>query len=165
MNRISSRNARAAVLQVAILALLVAVTPAVAQNNDGTITNTTTATVTSTDEQLKAANQELLNADKFKNPYNGMGEPIPVRKDAWSWYWNEKAHVDIDTQNTKGFWGNDVVSEFFKGIADNFVIPFWNGAMEYDFIRGGLLLVVAGMLLGFGASLVLKETSKNQKNG
>lgn len=96
MNRISSRNARATVLQVATLALLVAVTPAVAQSNDATTTNTTTATVTGTDEQLKAANQELLNADKFQNPYNGMGEPIPVRKDAWSWYWNEKAHVDID---------------------------------------------------------------------
>jgi hypothetical protein len=155
MNRISSRNARVAALQVAILALLVAVMPAVAQNNDGTTTNTTTATVTSTDEQLKAANQELLNADKFRNPYNGMGEPIPVRKDAWTWYWNEKAHVDIDTQNTQGFWGNDGVSVFFKNIADNFVVPFWNGAMEYDFIRVGLLLIIAGMLLGFGASLVL----------
>lgn len=44
MNRISSRNARAAVLQAAILALLMAVMPAVAQNNDGTTTNTTTAT-------------------------------------------------------------------------------------------------------------------------
>jgi hypothetical protein len=157
MNRISSRNARAAVLQAVILALLMAVVPAVAQNNDGTTTNTTTATVTSTDEQLKAANQELLNADKFRNTYAGMGEDINVRKDAWSWYWNEKAHVDIDTQNTKGFWGNDVVSAFFKGIADNFVVPFWNGAMEYDFIRVGLLLVVAGMLLGFGATLVMPK--------
>jgi hypothetical protein len=58
---------------------------------------------------------------------------------------------------SKGFWGNDGVSMFFKGIADNFVVSFWNGAMEYDFIRGGLLLVVAGMLLGFGASLMMPK--------
>jgi hypothetical protein len=80
--------------------------------------------MTSTDNQLKAANQELLNADKLKDNYAGMGDDIKVRKDAWSWYWNEKAHVDIDVQNRKGFWGNDVVSACFKGIADNFARRF-----------------------------------------
>ena len=86
-----------------------------------------------------------------------MGQDIPVRKDAWTWYWNEKAHIDIDPQDKAGFWGNDVVSDFFRNISNSFVIPFWNGAMEYDFIRGGLLLVVAGMLLGLGASIVMPK--------
>ena len=130
-----------------MLALLVVVAPAVAQNND----STTTATVTSTDEQLKAANQELLNADKFQN----NAQDIPVRKDAWTWYWNEKAHIDIDPQSS--FWGNNVVSDLFRNISNNVVIPFWNGAMEYDFIRAGFLLVLAGMLLGLGASIVMPK--------
>jgi len=155
MNRISSRNARVAALQAAILALLVAVMPAVAQNNDGTTTNTTTTLVNPNDPLLKGSD---LTAP---STYAGMGQDIQVRKDAWSWYWNEKAHVDIDTENKNGFWGNDGISSFFKGIADNFVVPFWNGAMEYDFVRVGVLLVLAGMLLGFGASLMLPK--KEQK--
>ena len=96
MNRISSRNARVAVLQAAILVFLVAVVPAVAQNSDSTATNTTTTLINPNDPLLKGS-------DLTSSPsnYAGMGQDIPVRKDAWTWYWNEKAHVDIDTQNQK----------------------------------------------------------------
>ena len=152
MNRIRSINARVTALQI-VLALCCA-WPVVAQTNNNT---TTTTTIMTTDEQIKAANQELLNADKFQNPYNGMGEPIPVRKDAWTWYWNEKAHIDVDPQDKARFWGNDVISDFFRNISNSFVIPFWNGAMEYDFIRAGVLLIIAGMLLGLGASVFLQK--------
>jgi hypothetical protein len=152
MNISSSRNAKAAVLQVAILALLGAATPAVAQSNGGTTTNTTAPLVNPNDPLLKGS--DLTAAP---NPYNGMGEPIPVRKDAWTWYWSEKAHLDIDPQDKGRFWGDDAISDVFRNISNNFVIPFWNGAMEYDFIRGGLLVVIVGMLLGLGASVFLPK--------
>jgi len=95
-----------------------------------------------------------LNADKFQ--YNGTGD-IQVRKDAWTWYWNEKAHIDIDPEDKAHFWGDDIVSNFFRNISNQVFIPFWNMAMEYDFIRAGLLLILAGMLLGIGASIVMPK--------
>jgi len=158
MNRISSKNARAAVLQAAILALLMAVVPAVAQNRDGTTSNTTTTPLINPNDPL------LKGSDLTTSPsnYAGMGQDIPVRKDAWTWYWNEKAHIDIDPEDKAWFWGDDVVSNFFRNISNSFVIPFWNAAMEYDFIRAGLLLVVAGMLLGLGATIVMPKKPESK---
>ncbi|MGH9552349.1 MAG: hypothetical protein ACRD3W_23380 [Terriglobales bacterium] len=150
-----SKNINAILLQMALIVVLCPGTPAVAQNNDGTTTSTTTTTQSTSDQ--------LPSGSEFKekpNPYNGMGEEIPVRKDAWTWYWNEKAHVDID--NNSGFWGNDAISNFFRNVSNSFVVPFWNAAMEYDFIRAGLLLVIAGMLLGFGASIVLPKKPESK---
>lgn len=145
-----SKKINSVLLQMASIALLLAGAPAVAQTNDGTTTSTTTTTQSTSDQ--------LSSGSEFKekqNPYNGMGEEIPVRKDAWTWYWNEKAHVDID--NNSGFWGNDAISNFFRNISNSFVVPFWNAAMEYDFIRAGLLLLLAGMLLGLGATMVMPK--------
>ncbi len=138
MKQIRGTNINAVLLQVAVVGLLLALTPAVAQTNDSTTTNTTTTTT-----------QDSTNV--------GMVEGVPVRKDAWNWYWNEKAHLDIDTQDNAHFWGDDVISNFFRNISNSFVIPFWNAAMEYDFIRVAVLLVLAGMLLGLGASVFLPK--------
>jgi hypothetical protein len=154
MNRVSSRNTRAVVLRAALFALL-CVSPAIAQTSDSTATSTNTSAPASNSELLKGT--EFQDKPYSSNNYAGMGESVPLRKDAWSWYWNEKAQVPIDSQNKGGFWGNDAVSDLFRNVANNVVIPFWNGAMEYDFIRAGLLLVVAGMLLGFGATLVIPK--------
>jgi len=133
-----TRKINPLVLQVALIAFLVCLTPAVAQT-DSTTTSTTTATSQSSNDGI-------------------VVDTIPVRKDAWSWYWNEKAHIDTNNQN--GFWGNDAISNVFKNISNNVVVPFWNAAMEYDFIRIGVLLVLAGMLLGFGASLMMPKKDK-----
>jgi hypothetical protein len=48
----------------------------------------------------------------------------------------------------------------FKNISNSFVVPFWNAAMEYDIVRLGLLLIVARMFIGFGASLVSKKKTE-----
>lgn len=130
-------------LQVALVAgFLVALTavgsPAVGQG-DSTTTSTTTSEYPVRETSV----------------YNGMAEPVPVRKDAWTWYWDEKAH--IETSNSSGFWGDDAISNLFKNVCNSVLVPIWNGAMEYDFVRAGLLLVVAGMLLGLGASFFLKK--------
>lgn len=127
------------VLQLALIGLLVTITPAVAQTDSTTNNTTTTMTQNSNDGIVV--------------------DTIPVRKDGWTWYWNEKAH--LDTNNSTGFWGDDAVSNFFKNISNSVLVPFWNAAMEYDIIRGGVLLVLAGMLLGFGASLVMPKKEKN----
>lgn len=156
MKRIKGMKAKTVVLQIAILALFMLVMPAIAQNNDGTTTGTTTTLLNPNDPLLKGS-----DLGKPQSTYtSGTGQDIAVRKDAWSWYWNEKAHVDINPQDKT--WGDDAVSNFFKNISNNFVIPFWNGAMEYDFIRAGLLLVVAGMLLGLGASIVMPRKSETK---
>lgn len=127
------------VLQVALIAVLVTIMPAVAQT-DSTTTGTTTNTTQSTNDGL-------------------IVDTIPVRKDGWTWYWNEKAH--LDTNNSTGFWGDDAISNFFKNVCNSVLVPFWNAAMEYDIVRGGVLLILAGMLLGFGASLVLPKKEKS----
>lgn len=158
MNRISSENARAVILQAAILALLVTILPAVAQSNGSTTSDTTTTT-----GPLINPNDPLLKGSDLTTPpstYAGAAETPQVRKDAWTWYWNEKAHIDVTADSGQQFWSDDIVGNFFKNISDHIVIPFWNNAMEYDFIRAGLLLVVAGMLLGLGASLVLPKKSE-----
>lgn len=126
------------VLQVALIALLVSMTPAVAQTDS--TTNSTTTTIT------QSANDGIVV------------DTIPIRKDGWTWYWNEKAH--LDTNNSTGFWGNDAISNFFKNICNTELVPFWNAVMEYDFVRGGVLLIVAGMLVGFGASLMNSKKEK-----
>ena len=126
------------VLQVALIWLLLTMTPAVAQT-DSTATSTTTTTTQSSNDGI-------------------VVDTIPVRKDGWTWYWNEKAH--LDTNNSTSFWGDDAVSNFFKNISNSVLVPFWNAAMEYDIVRGGVLLVLAGMLLGFGASLVMPKKEK-----
>ena len=112
-------------------------------NSNQTQTNPTTV-----EAQQQPANSEVQD----------LGG-VPVRKDAWTWYWNEKAH--IDTNNSTGFWGDDAIRNLFKNISNSVLVPFWNAAMEYDFVRAGLLLVLAGMLLGVGASIVMKK----EKNG
>ncbi|GEM_PF-654963 len=145
-----SKRISAVLLQLVAVMLLFTVTPAVAQTNESTTTSTTTTTAQNTTNQ-PPANGGL---DSSPNPYNEIGE-VPIRKDAWTWYWNEKAH--IDTNNGNGFWGDDLISNFFKNISNSIVVPFWNAAMEYDIVRLGVLLIVAGMLIGFGASLVLKN--------
>lgn len=129
------------VLQSAILGLLWASTPADGQNGNQTQVNPTTV------------DQQPVSSE------TGDIAGVPVRKDAWSWYWNEKAH--IDTSNSTGFWGDDAISNLFKNVSNSVLVPFWNGAMEYDFVRAGLLLVLAGMLLGLGASLMMPK--KEQK--
>ncbi len=127
------------VLQLALIALLLTITPAVAQT-DSTTTSTTTTTAESSNDGI-------------------VVDTIPIRKDGWTWYWNEKAH--LDTNNSTGFWGDDAISNFFKNICNSVLVPFWNGAMAYDIVRGGVMLILAGMLLGFGASIVLpKKTEK-----
>jgi hypothetical protein len=83
-----------------------------------------------------------------------------MRKDAWSWYWDEKAH--IETNNSTGFWGDDAISNLFKNVCNSVLVPMWNGAMEYDFVRAGVLLIVAGMLLGLGAKIVLPKKTENK---
>lgn len=134
-------------LQAALVAFLIVQMPAVGQTNN---TNPTT-----TDAAPQAADSEVNRSQTTKNPYDGMAGDVPVRKDAWTWYWDEKAH--IETTNSSGFWGDDAISNLFKNVSNNFLVPFWNGAMEYDFIRAGLLLVFAGMLLGFGATIVMPK--------
>lgn len=130
----------AACLVVATAAIL----PAVGQS-ESTTTNTTTSE----------------SAGRDTSVYNGMGEPVPVRKDAWTWYWDEKARIGTD--NSSGFWGDDAISNFFKNVCNSVLVPLWNGAMEYDFVRAGVLLIAAGMLLGLGASFVLPK-KQEQKN-
>lgn len=137
-------------LQLLTVVLLFAITPADAQTNESTTTSTTTTTTQNTNNQ-PPSNGGL---DSSPNTYNEIGE-VPIRKDAWTWYWNEKAHIDISNRN--GFWGDDPISNFFKNISNSFIVPFWNAAMEYDIVRLGLLLIVAGVFVGFGASLVLKK--------
>jgi hypothetical protein len=132
-------------LQLATVMLLFSVTSAGAQTNESTTSSITTTTAQSTSNQ-PPSNGGL---DSNPNPYNEIGE-VPIRKDAWTWYWNEKAH--IDTINGSGFWGDDAISNLFKNISNSFIVPFWNAAMEYDIARLALLLVVAGMFIGFGAS-------------
>lgn len=153
MNRIKTFHLITAALVAIFTMALLSVGPAFAQGD------TPSTTTTDISDQVKAANQELLNADKFQ--YNDPD--IQVRKDAWTWYWNEKAHINID--NGSHFWGDDIVSNLFRNLTNSFIIPFWNGAMEYDFIRAGVLLVIAGMLLGLGASLVMpsKQETKEGK--
>lgn len=128
------------VLQMALLGLLWATTPAGAQNGDQPQTNPTTV------------DQQPVSSE------TGDMAGVPVRKDAWTWYWNEKAH--IDTSNNTGFWGDDAISNLFKNVSNSVLVPFWNAAMEYDFVRGGLLLVLAGMLLGLGATIVMPKKDK-----
>lgn len=137
-------------LQLLTVMLFFAVAPAVAQTNESTTASTTTTTTQNTSNQPPSN----VGLDSSPNVYNEIGE-VPIRKDAWTWYWNEKAH--IDTSNGTGFWGDDLISNFFKNISNSFVVPFWNAAMEYDIVRLGLLLIVAGMLIGFGSSLVSKN--------
>ena len=115
------------------------------------IRDSTTTTTTQNTNNQPPSNGGL---DSSPNTYNEIGE-VPIRKDAWTWYWNEKAHIDISNRN--GFWGDDPISNFFKNISNSFIVPFWNAAMEYDIVRLGLLLIVAGVFVGFGASLVLKK--------
>jgi hypothetical protein len=134
------------VLQVASLALFCALTPAVAQG-DGTTTSTTTAQSNS--------GSVVENSEYIPN-----GEAPTMRKDAWSWYWDEKAH--IETNNSTGFWGDDAISNLFKNVCNSVLVPMWNGAMEYDFVRAGVLLIVAGMLLGLGAKIVLPKKTENK---
>lgn len=140
-------------LQLLTVVLLFAVTPADAQTNESTTTSTTTTTTQNTNNQ-PPSNGGL---DSSPNTYNEIGE-VPIRKDAWTWYWNEKAH--IDTNNGNGFWGDDPISNLFKNISNSFVVPFWNAAMEYDIVRLGLLLIVGGMVIGLGASFVLKKKAE-----
>jgi hypothetical protein len=135
-------------LQLALVAgfvmlLTVVVSPAVGQTeNTNTGTNPTQTSIPDNSE------------------YNGTGQSVPVRKDAWTWYWNEKAH--IETNNSSGFWGDDAISNLFKNVCNSVLVPVWNGAMEYDFVRAGVLLIVAGMLLGLGAKIVLPKKPENQ---
>ncbi|MGH2507233.1 MAG: hypothetical protein ACRDHZ_07470 [Ktedonobacteraceae bacterium] len=158
MKQIRGTRAKAVVLQMAILALLVAVLPAIAQNNDGTTTGTTTTLLNPNDPLLKGS-----DLGKPQSTYaSGAGQDINLRKDAWTWYWTEKAHVDIDPEDRAHFWGDDAVSNLFKNISNSVVLPFWNSAMEYDFIRAGLLLVVAGMLLGLGATIVMPKKPESK---
>lgn len=131
------------VLQVALIALLMTMTPAVAQT-DSTTTSTTTTTSQSTNDGI-------------------VVDTIPVRKDGWTWYWNEKAH--LDTNNSTGFWGDDAVSNAFKNISNSVLVPFWNAAMEYDIVRGGVLLILVGILLGIGISMVLPKKSRQETTG
>ncbi len=140
-------------LQLLTVVLLFAITPADAQTNESTTTSTTTTTTQNTNNQ-PPSNGGL---DSSPNTYNEIGE-VPIRKDAWTWYWNEKAH--IDTNNGNGFWGDDPISNLFKNISNSFVVPFWNAAMEYDIVRLGLLLIVGGMVIGLGASFVLKKKAE-----
>lgn len=145
-----NKKINAVLLQLLLVMLLPSVTAAGAQTNESTTSSTTTPAA-----QVQI-NQPPSNGglDSNPNPYNEIGE-VPIRKDAWTWYWNEKAH--IDTTNGTGFWGDDAISNFFKNISNVFIVPFWNAAMEYDIVRMGLLLIVAGMFIGFGASLVSKR--------
>ncbi len=133
------------VLQMALLGLLWATTPADAQSGDQPQTNPTTV------------DQQPVTSE------TGDIAGVPVRKDAWTWYWNEKAH--IDTSNSTGFWGDDAISNLFKNVSNSVIVPFWNAAMEYDFVRAGLLLVLAGMLLGLGASLMMPKKDKSDRPG
>lgn len=157
MNRIKTFNLKTAALVAAFMMTLLCTVPVLAQA-DTTTATTTDTTVTNDPAKsplLQGTNLNATPADQ--SPYNGMGEPIPVRKDAWTWYWNEKAHIDIDPEDKAHFWGDDIVSNFFRNISNQVFIPFWNGAMEYDFIRAGLLLIIAGMLLGLGATIVMPK--------
>jgi hypothetical protein len=145
-----NKKVNAVLLQLVAVMLFFAVTAAGAQTNESTTTNTTTTTTQNTSNQ-PPSNGGL---DSSSNVYNEIGE-VPIRKDAWNWYWNEKAQIDANNGN--GFWGDDLISNLFKNISNSFVVPFWNAAMEYDIVRLGLLLIVAGMFIGFGASLVSKR--------
>jgi len=134
-----SEKINTVLLQVAVLALLLTVTPAVGQPNDSTASGATTTTQTA--------------------PVDGVVvDTIPVRKDTWTWYWNEKAH--LDTHNKEGFWGDDAISNFFGNLTNGYLVPFWNAAMEYDIVRVIVLLILAGMLLGLGASVFLPKKSE-----
>ena len=159
-SRIVSQNKKmnAVLLQLLVVMILSSVTAAGAQTNESTTSSTTTQ------ETQIQINQPPSNGglDSNPNPYNEIGE-VPIRKDAWTWYWNERAH--IDTSNGTGFWGDDAISNLFKNISNSLVIPFWNAAMEYDIARLGLLLIVAGMFVGFGASLVSKKKAAAESPG
>lgn len=145
-----NKKVNAVLLQLVAVTLFFSITAAGAQTNESTTSSTATTTAQSTSNQ-PPSNGGL---DSSPNVYTEIGE-VPIRKDAWTWYWNEKAH--IDTSNGTGFWGDDLISNFFKNISNSLVVPFWNAAMEYDIVRLGLLLIVAGMFIGFGASLVSKK--------
>lgn len=141
-------NEKLVSLQLALVASSLMILTAVILPAIGQTESTTNSTTTSE------------NTGRDTSVYNGMGEPVPIRKDAWTWYWNEKAHINID--NGTGFWGDDAISNLFKNISNSVVVPFWNAAMEYDFVRVGVLLVVAGMLLGFGASIVMPKKQETK---
>ncbi len=135
-------------LQLALVAGFIMVLGAVITPAVGQTESTTTSTSTSE------------NTGHDTSVYNGMGEPVPVRKDAWTWYWDEKAHIQTD--NSSGFWGDDAISNVFKNVCNSALVPMWNAAMEYDFVRAGLLLIIAGMLLGIGISIVNPKKKDNE---
>lgn len=147
----NTRRLSTGLLLAATLTFLIVHAPAVGQ--------TTQSNQTSTDAAPQSANNEVNNS---QNPYDGMGGEVRVRKDAWNWYWTENAHINIDPQDNAHFWGDDAISNLFRNISNSFVIPFWNAAMEYDFVRAAVLLIFSGMLLGVGASIVNPKKPDNK---
>jgi len=69
-------------------------------------------------------------------------------KDPWDWFWNHKAYIHKEQHS--GFWDPDGVPSNF---VDNYVVPAWNAIMEPDFVRIGVLLVLAGIPIGWGIKL------------
>ena len=52
-------------------------------------------------ENTNAGTNPTQTSIPDNSEYNGTGQSVPVRKDAWTWYWDEKAHIQTD--NSSGF--------------------------------------------------------------
>lgn len=82
-------------------------------------------------------------------------------------WWANKAQIPLfdDCFSGKCFWGDDVISQFFKGIANNLVIPVWNTLSANDTIRGIVTLILLGFLTALGTDLYkrYKATQKEEE--
>lgn len=103
--------------------------------------------------------------DNFKN-YDANYIGVATAKDAygtdnlWEWYWDKKAHINI----TRGyFWGDDAISQFFQGVSDKYIVPFWNVVMESEIVRVVVLLVLAGIPIGSGIRLLGQNKKGNEE--
>jgi hypothetical protein len=107
------------------------------------------------DEQLREANQILLEATVNNTVSVRHETTMPsIRKDTWVWFWNEKAHLDIDPQDKTNFWGNTIIGQWMKTFTESMIIPGWNAAMEYDIVRGIFLLFASAYVLTVGCVII-----------
>jgi hypothetical protein len=75
-------------------------------------------------------------------------------------WWANKAQITIPN----GFWGDDVVSQFFAWIA-NLVISVWNTLSANDTLRAIVTAIMLGILGAMGTDLYkkYKATQKEEE--
>jgi hypothetical protein len=103
-------------------------------------------------EQLKEANKVLLEQTVNNVSYTKRPEPA-FRKDSWQWFWNERAH--LSQGQLDWFFGNTFIDRWMQDLANNTLIPFWDMAMQYDFVRALFLTLLAGFVMGIECIVLL----------